>query len=134
MASGYTDYGENIALDRVFGSGDPVTWYIARFSVSPGEAGGGTELTGGGYARIAVANDAVNWPAASGGAKSNGQEIKSDPSTGAQGTTVAIAFMDAATLGNMWAYADIAAADQQNIDGANQVWSLPAGSLTLTQT
>jgi hypothetical protein len=61
-------------------------------------------------------------------------DIESGVSTGAQGNTVAIGFFDDPAAGNMWAYADIAVGDQHNIDGSNQVWSLPAGSLTLTQT
>lgn len=138
MASGYTDYGENKVLDAVFGAvalGAPATWYIALFTAAPGEAGGGTEVstTGTNYARIPVTNNTTNFPAGAGGSKTNGTAITSNVSSAAWGTIVAIAFFDAATGGNMWAYADIAVGDQQNINAANQQWSLPAGNLTLQQ-
>lgn len=147
MASGLTNYGEDQVNDALFGgdsmggtatSTAPGTWYIGLMTAAAGEAGGGTELAIGtnGYARIAVVNNVTNFPASSGGSKTNGVDLLSAISSGAWGggaNIVGIAFFDAATAGNMWAYADIAAGNQQAITGANQRWSLPAGSLTLTQ-
>jgi hypothetical protein len=69
--------------------------------VTPTDSGGGTEVTGGAYARKAVTNNATNFPAASGGAKSNGVEIAFVEATASWGTVVAFAVMDAATAGNM---------------------------------
>ena len=43
----------------------PTTLYIAAFTVMPADDGtGGTEVSGGGYARIAVTNNTTNFPAA----------------------------------------------------------------------
>jgi hypothetical protein len=53
----------------------PATVYIALFTAAPTAGGGGTEVTGGSYARVAVTNNATNFPAASGASKSNGTLI-----------------------------------------------------------
>jgi len=108
MAGSKSDYLENKLLDHVLGGGDytrPATVYVALFTVAPSDSGGGTEVTGGSYARVAVTNNVTNWPAASGGAKSNGTEIAFPEATASWGTVVAFAIFDAATAGNMlyWA-------------------------------
>lgn len=141
MASGFADYGENKGLDAIYGgvsmgggaaSTAPTTWYIGLFTAAAGESGGGTEVTGGNYSRIAVTNNTTNFPSASGGSKTNGVAFTSAVSSASWGTIVGIGIHDASTAGNMWAYADIAGGDQQNINAANQQWSLPIGALTLT--
>lgn len=66
----------NDVLDALFGSGSPATLYIGLYTDTPDPDGtGGTEVTGGSYARKAVTNDATNWPAAAAGVKSNGTAI-----------------------------------------------------------
>lgn len=99
-----SDYLENALLDHVLGGGDytrPGTVYIALYTVTPGDAGGGTEVSGGSYARASVTNNATNWPAASGGAKANGQDIEFAQATADWGTIVAFSIMDAVSGGNM---------------------------------
>src|SRR3989304_5914505 len=79
MAGSKSDFLENELLDHVLGNAAyaaPATVYFGLYSVGPSDVGGGTELTGSGYARIAVTNNATNYPAASGGAKSNGTGTK----------------------------------------------------------
>jgi hypothetical protein len=71
---------ENKALDHILGGPDYTrlaTVYISLHTADPGEAGTPqtNEATGTGYARVAVTNNATNWPAAAGGAKSNGTAI-----------------------------------------------------------
>lgn len=98
------DYLENELLDHVLSAATwtaPVTVYIALYTVTPTDAGGGTEVTGGSYARKDVTNNATNWPAASGGAKANGTAITFAQATADWGTVVAFAIMDAAAAGNM---------------------------------
>jgi len=99
-----SDYLENKLLDHVLGGADysrPATVYIALYTVTPTDAGGGTEVSGGSYARVAVTNNATNWPAASGGAKANGTEITFAEATASWGTVVAFAILDALTAGNL---------------------------------
>jgi hypothetical protein len=58
-------------LNKVFGGTNftaETTWYVGLLS-------GGTELTGSGYARVAVTNNTTNWPAISANVKTNGTAI-----------------------------------------------------------
>lgn len=51
--------------DSRFGSGSPAVWYIGiSTTVSSPDGTGFTEPVGGSYARVAVTNNATNWPAA----------------------------------------------------------------------
>ena len=102
MAGSKSDYLENEILDHVLGGGDftrPATVYLALFTVTPTDAGGGTEVTGGAYARVAVTNNATNFPAASGGSKSIGAQFDFPEATANWGTVVALGIFDASTAG-----------------------------------
>jgi hypothetical protein len=62
---GATDARERTLADSQFGSGTPVTWYLGLSTTTPNEDGTGfTEPSGGAYARVAVTNNATNFPAA----------------------------------------------------------------------
>lgn len=104
MAGSKSNFLENKLLDHVLGGDEykkPGTVYIALFTVAPNDAGGGTEVSGGGYARAAVVNNATNFPPASDGVKTNGTEIVFAEATADWGTIVAFAIFDDATGGNM---------------------------------
>lgn len=104
------DFLENEILDHVLGNESysaPATVYIALYTATPSDSGGGTEVTGGSYARKDMTNNATNWPAASGGAKSNGIDIVFDQATADWGTVVAFAIFDAVTAGNMLYWGDV---------------------------
>ena len=110
MAGSKSNFLENELLDHVLGNvayTAPATVYIALYTVAPTDAGGGTEVTGGAYARKDVANNATNWPAASAGAKSNGVAITFVQATANWGTVVAFGIFDAVTGGNMLYWADL---------------------------
>lgn len=62
----------NGILDFELGSGTPATLYLAAFTVAPTSAGGGTECSWTGYARLAITNNVTNFPAASARSKANG--------------------------------------------------------------
>lgn len=60
--SAATDYLENKLLDHVLRNvayTSPATVYLALYTTATSDAGGGTEVTGGSYARQAVAFDAA---------------------------------------------------------------------------
>ena len=99
MAGNLTNYLENKLLDHFLGTTTYTrpTVYVGLFTVIPGEAGGGTEVTGGSYARQAAAFDA-----AASGATQNTTNIDFTGMPAA--TTVAIALFDASTSGNMLVY------------------------------
>lgn len=100
----FSDFLELELLDHVLGNAAytaPATVYVALYTVTPSDTGGGTEVSGGSYARVAVTNNATNWPAASGGSKSNGTTITFTTATASWGECVAWGILDAATLGNL---------------------------------
>lgn len=76
--------------------------YYALFTVSPTDAGGGTEVTGGSYARQSVTNNATNFPAASGSAKSNGVAINFGTASANWGSVGYIALIDNSSGGNYY--------------------------------
>ena len=101
-----TNTGEAAALDLILNTTNK---WLALFTVTPGETGGGTEVSGGSYARTAV-----TWAAAVPGAPST--KNPSGPVTfptatadWAAGATliVAAAIFDAATVGNMIWYGSL---------------------------
>lgn len=97
MAGNLTNYLENKLLDHFLGTTAytmPSPVYVALFTVAPGDAGGGTEVTGGSYAR-----QTATFTAASSGATSNSANIDFTGMPAA--TTVAIALFDNSTGGNM---------------------------------
>lgn len=95
----YTNYLEDEIQDHIHGVGAftaPAGQYLALFSVTPSDAGGGTELTGNGYAR-----QAVTFGASSGGVASNSVAVTFTASGGNWSPAIAAAIMDASTGGNM---------------------------------
>ena len=102
--SAFSDYLENKVLDHLLGAVPftaPGTVYFALYTSAPSDAGGGTEVSGGGYSRVAVVNNATNWPAATAGTKRNGAVITFPEATAAWGSITAIGILDAATAGNL---------------------------------
>jgi hypothetical protein len=100
MAGNLTNYLENKLIDHFLGTTSytmPADVYVALFTVAPSDAAGGTEVTGGSYAR-----KIATFTAASSGATSNDDNIDF---TGMPAvTTVAIGIFDAITTGNMLLY------------------------------
>lgn len=97
MAGNLSDYLENKLLDHFLGTTSytmPAAAYVALYSVAPGDAGGGTEISGGSYAR-----QAATFSAASAGATSNSGNI--DFTNMPAVTVVAIGIHDALTSGNL---------------------------------
>jgi len=103
--SAISDYLEDALINHIFRNTDftrPANIYVAAFTVAPSDAGGGTEVTGGAYARQAVATGASSgWTASSGGNTDNNAVITYPTATANWGTVVAIGLFDALTVGNM---------------------------------
>lgn len=138
MAGSFSDFLELELLDHVFGNAAysaPGTLHIALFTVAPSDSGGGTEVGTGtwtNYARVAVTNNATNFPAASGGLKSNGTAISWGVAT-ASGpvTVVAVGIFDAASSGNLLAWADLATSKTVN-NGDTPSFAIGELDITLT--
>ncbi len=130
--SSFTDYTENLVLTFLFTDGTatrPTAWYVGLFTAAPGETGGGTEVSGSGYARKATGTITVSGTATT---ATNSAAIEFDPADGGDwGTITHAAIFDAETGGNMLAYAELTTARTIN-DG--DVFRIPASSLTITLT
>lgn len=77
----------------------PGTVYVALYTTAPTASGGGTEVTGGAYVRVPMANNPTNWPTASGGIgqKMNGVAINFPIPTASWGRCIAFAVHDSPT-------------------------------------
>ena len=103
--AGFSNYLELLILDLVFGAvayTPPATLYAGLSTADPLDSGSGlAEPVGNGYARVAVVNNATNWPAAAAGAKANGTVVTFAAATGAWGTITHFVIFDAAAAGNI---------------------------------
>jgi len=104
--SAMSDYLEGQLIDHLFRTGTfgkPAAIYLALFTAAPTDAGGGTEVSGGSYARVAVAQLDANWnaPTAGDGLTDNVGDITFPTPTANWGTIVAFGIFDAATAGNL---------------------------------
>jgi hypothetical protein len=98
----------NTILDALFGSGTPATLYIGIYTSAPSSDGtGGTEVTGGSYARVAVTNNAGNWPAASSGSKHNANAITFATATANWGSVVSAGVFAASSGGTPYYFGDL---------------------------
>ena len=93
-------------LSQIFGAASytpPATLQIALFVVAPTDYNtglGGTEATGGSYARASVANNATNFPPTATRTTSNGTQISYPTPTASWGTVVAFGVYNA--TGGAW--------------------------------
>lgn len=101
----------------------PTAWYVGLFTAAPGEAGGGTEISGNGYARQAVTFTV------SGNLATNSAAIEWPTATGSWGTITHIAVFDALTTGNMLVYATLTASKTIS---TGDVLRIPSGDLDVT--
>jgi hypothetical protein len=110
--------------------------YLALHSADPTDAGTGTELSGGGYARVAVSTANGSWsaPADNSGAQrvSNASAISFPQSTGSQGTATYIAWWSASTGGNMLWSGALAASIP--VTAASITVTFDAGAITVDQS
>lgn len=103
MASDYLETQVGTHLLRTGSFTKPSTIYVALFTVMPSEDGtGGTEVTGGSYARIQHGPSDATWAAPTGGdgVFSNIGSIQFASPTANWGTVVGFGLYDAITTGN----------------------------------
>jgi hypothetical protein len=94
----------------------------------------GLELSGGGYARAAVANNTTNWPAAAAGPpaqKQNGAAISYASPTATWAQVVVVLVFDASTGGNLLAWM---LTPDAVVAGLNSNPSFAVGAITVTLT
>lgn len=103
----FTNYLEDKVLKHVFGGSAysaPATIYVALFTAAPLETGGGTEVSGGSYARQACAFT-ISGTAPTEAANTSGVEFPT--ATANWGTISYMGVFDASTGGNLLAYAQL---------------------------
>jgi hypothetical protein len=127
--AGLSDFGENLVLTWLLSSGTatrPTSWYVALYTVAPGETGGGTEVSGGSYARQSAAFtiSGTNPTQAA-----NTSAIEFPTASGSWGTIVAAGIFDASTSGNLIAFANLTTSKTVN---TGDVLRFNASTLTVT--
>ena len=146
----WSNYAKNQQIDWLFrgqalsiggttapiGSG-PTVLYVAAYTTAPTDAGGGVEVVGGGYVRIAVPSSLLNWAGTQGdgtitvstgtnGKTSNNNDLIYPDPTAAWGSLVAVGIFDAPTGGDMLAWTAIT---PFTVNGGDPAPGFVAGSL-----
>lgn len=122
----FTNYTETEVLEWLLTAGAvtrPTAWYVGLFTAAPGETGGGTEVSGGSYARESATFTVT------GNTASNSANIEFTEATASWGTITHVAIFDAVSGGNMLAYASLTAS--KTIDSGD-ILRIPAGDLDVT--
>jgi len=124
----FSDTFETHVLNYVFTATSvtrPTAWYLALFTSNPADDASGTEVSTSGtaYARQSAAFTV------SGDTASNSAAIEFPTATASFGTVSHVAVFDAATSGNLIAYA--ALTSSKAID-TGDVFRVPAGDLDIT--
>lgn len=123
-----SNYAENKALDHLFKTATftpPTHWYVALFTAAPDDTGGGTEVSGGSYARVIC----DTWNAASSGSIANTGAITFTTATGSWGTVTHFAIFDASSGGNMLCWGSLTTSKTV---GSGDTASFGAGAFVVT--
>lgn len=107
MAGFISEYLSHKLLDHVWSATTytpPATLYCALFTAAPTASGGGTEVSGGSYARVGVTNNGTNFGAAASEIKRNATAITFPSPTANWGTVIGAAWYDASSGGNLLGY------------------------------
>jgi hypothetical protein len=135
MAGFLTDYSNNKVLDLFFGSSiftPPPTLYLGLSMTSANKGGSYIEPSGGGYARVAVANNSTNFPTSSGGTKANAAVITFPAPTADWGAVQSLFITDAPTGGNVLASADLTV--PKTVTGGSTAPKVAVGALFLSHS
>lgn len=116
-----TNAGEDKVLTLVKDDGP---YYLALFTVAPTETGGGTEVSGGAYAR-----QSVTFGTPSSGTMTNSAAIEFPTATANWGTAVAWGLFDAETGGELVWFGEITTPKELL---AGDIYRVNTGNMTLT--
>lgn len=138
-----TDYLENKLIDQLFRNQAytfPTVLAIGLFTANPTDAGGGTEVAGGAYARVALNPSLTNWAGTQGagtqvastgtsGTTSNNAVIQFAAPTANWGVITGIGIFDATTGGNMLFWAPLQA--NKTVNSGDAAPSFAAAALSI---
>jgi hypothetical protein len=102
----------------------PTTVYVALFTSDPTDAGSGTEVSGGSYARTAV-----TFGAPSNGVSTNSANVEFPTCTSSWGTITHIGIMDALTTGNLLYHTPLTTSKAIDVD---DIFRITTGNLSVT--
>jgi len=133
--SAMSDYLEGEIIKHIFRTGSftkPTALYVGLFTAAPNDAGGGTEVSGGSYARAQHNPADANWaaPGAGDGLTSNLAEITFPTPTANWGQVTHIGIFDAATAGNLLLHG--ALTTPKTINNGDPAPKFAAGELDVT--
>ena len=124
--SAFSNYLENKILLHVLSNTaytSPTTVYLGLHTADPTDAGTGTEVSGGSYARQSFASTI------SGNAASNTSAIEFPTATGSWGTVTHVGVWDNLTSGNLLFHG---ALTNSKTIASGDVFRVPAGDLDIT--
>lgn len=141
--SAMSDFLENKIIDQLFrGQTAPVTstLYVGLLTSSPSDAGGGSEVSGGSYARVAVSSSLANWAgtqsagsttasSGTGGQTSNNTPVTFPTPSAGWGNVTHFGIYDAASGGNLLFWGTLTIA--KTINQSDTV-TFPTASLSIT--
>ena len=137
MAGSKSDHLENAIGSHILGAATytpVVTTYIGLWTAALNDASTAAtagEVSGGGYARVALTNNQTNWPAWSGGATSNGIAIDFGTASGNWGTVTHFAIVSSASgAGNILYHGDLTVSKTINSGDSAQ---FPIGDLDVSE-
>lgn len=102
----------------------PATVYVGLFTTDPTDAGTGTEVSGGSYARVSV-----TFGAPSNGVSTNSSAVEFAQATASWGTITHIGILDALTSGNLLYHT---ALDVSKTIDNGDIFKIAIGSLSVT--
>lgn len=139
-----SDYLENKLIDAMFRNvafTPSATLHFGLLTAAPSDSGGGTEVSGGSYARVAVTGNSTNFAntqnsgtgvsSGTGGLTQNLTAITFPAPTANWGVVTHFAIYDAASAGNLLFHAALAAS--KTINNGDPAPSFGAGAFTYTE-
>jgi len=123
----FSNYLENKILDHVLKNvvyTSPTTVYVGLFTSDPTDAGTGTEVSGGSYAR-----QSLSVGSASGGVSTSNADVVFPQATGNWGTITHIGIYDALTSGNLLMHSALTSPKPISTD---DIIKFTTGNLTVT--
>jgi hypothetical protein len=107
--------------------------YVGLFTAAPSDAGGGTEVTGGAYARVLVSHADTNWAAPSGTPRgtSNSNAVTFPAPTANWGVVTHFGIFDSLTGGTLIAWNALTIS--KTVNNGDAAPSFAAGALTWSE-
>lgn len=123
----FSNYLENALINATLRNTSytsPTTVYVGLFTTDPTDAGTGTEVAGGSYARTAV-----TFGAPSNGVATNNADVTFPTATGSWGTITHVGIHDASTTGNLLYHSSLTTSKTV---GSGDVFKISSGNLSVT--